>query len=389
MGVILRYAFVEEISWLKFKNFLHGHSHVAMLGWVYMGIYALFIHSFLPAEKQADRFYHTLFLLTQISVVGMLISFPVQGYGALSITFSTLHTLLSYLFAYRFWKDISKQSGNPAMFARAAIVLMLLSTVALWIMPPIMIYGYTNRSIYYMSIQFYLHFQFNGWFTFAILALFFHLLDKKGIAVSQKTEGVFFWMLLISTFFTYALALAWAEPLPIVFAANSLGVILQLAAMVFFAYLVRKSHQELHKKLSGWGFRLIKIAFALFALKVLMQAAVVVPSIATVAYTIRNYVIGFIHLVLLGVITQFLLGYASIMEQVNLESKLTRSGLLILLIGFFASECILFLQGTLFWGAMGFMPYYYELLFAFSLLMPIGVGAVTFGNLNFQGKKMV
>ena len=379
-GVILRYAFVEELSWLKFKNFLHGHSHVAMLGWVYLGIYALFIHSFLPAEKQESRFYHSLFVLTEVSVIGMLIAFPLQGYGGFSITFSTLHMLLSYLFVHRFWKDIKGMQGPSIRFAKAAIVFLLLSTIALWAMPPIMINGYTNRAIYYMSIQFYLHFQFNGWFTFAVLALFFHLLKSKNIEVPQQPTNAFFWILSISTFFTYALALAWAEPLPAIFATNSLGVILQLIAMGYFFYMVKMTHQELHHQLGGWGFRLIKLAFALFALKVIMQAAVVIPAIATVAYTIRNFVIGFIHLVLLGVITQFLLGYASLSGQLNLENRIAKTGLILLLAGFFSSELILFLQGTMFWGAMGFMPYYYELLFATSLLIPIGVGLQIIGQ---------
>ena len=196
---------------------------------------------------------------------------------------------------------------------------------------------------------------------------------------SLRLARLFFWLLAVSTFFTYALAVAWAEPLPIVFATNSLGVTLQLAAMIFFALLVIKAHKELHRQLGGWGFLLIKIAFACFALKVLMQAAVVVPYIATVAYTIRNFVIGFIHLMLLGVITQFILGYAALNKILSLR-PLSTLGLGLLLIGFFGSELLLFLQGALFWGAMGFLPYYYEGLFGISLLMPVGVGVLLFSS---------
>ncbi|MCB0554497.1 MAG: hypothetical protein KDD02_13180, partial [Phaeodactylibacter sp.] len=79
MGAILRYAFVEEISWLKFRYFLHGHSHVAMLGWLYLGLYALLVHSFLPEVRQHSPFYRNNFIVAQASVVGMLIAFPIQG----------------------------------------------------------------------------------------------------------------------------------------------------------------------------------------------------------------------------------------------------------------------------------------------------------------------
>ena len=413
MGVILRYAFVEELSWLKFRYFLHGHSHVAMLGWVYLALYALLMGAFLSEEQQRSAFYRNIFLVSQVAVMGMLISFPIQGYAPWPIAFSTLHGLASYFFTWRFWRDIRGQSGLPVLFVKAALLFMMFSTLALWAMPPIILLGYQQKIIYYMTVQFYLHFQFNGWFTFAVLGLFFQLLESRHILDFRRTGGEvgkrkqafaahswlisdfrlrtsgfnslrlarrFFWLLVTSAFFTYALAVAWAEPLPIVFAANSLGVTLQLAAMVFFALLIIKSHRELHQQLGGWGFLLIKIAFACFALKVLMQAAVVIPYIATVAYTIRNFVIGFIHLVLLGVVTQFILGYAILNKVLSLHSRLSRLGLGLLLAGFFGSELLLFLQGTMFWGAMGFLPNYYEGLFGISLLMPVGVGVLLRGQ---------
>ncbi|MEZ4987274.1 MAG: hypothetical protein R2795_19895 [Saprospiraceae bacterium] len=56
--------------------------------------------------------------------------------------------------------------------------------------------------------------------------------------------------------------------------------------------------------MAGW---LLRISFATFATKVLMQTLVVVPFVAEAAYTIRNYVIGFIHLLLLGAVSGFLL----------------------------------------------------------------------------------
>ena len=50
---------------------------------------------------------------------------------------------------------------------------MLLSTLAIWSIPPIMIKMGAGSPIYQAAVQFYLHFQFNGWFIFAVLGLFF------------------------------------------------------------------------------------------------------------------------------------------------------------------------------------------------------------------------
>src|SRR5690606_1359434 len=105
MGLVLRGAFVWEINWMDYRNLMHGHSHVAMLGWVYLALYILIGHHFIPKEKWEKPVYSRLFWFTQVTVLGMMISFPAQGYGAVSITFSTLHILASYVFCYRVWKD--------------------------------------------------------------------------------------------------------------------------------------------------------------------------------------------------------------------------------------------------------------------------------------------
>jgi len=44
-----------------------------------------------------------------------------------------------------------------------------------------------------------------------------------------------------------------------------------------------------------------------------------------------------------------------------------------LVLGFVLSECLLFLQGTMLWWGIGFLPQYYELLFGCSLLLPLGI----------------
>jgi hypothetical protein len=104
-----------------------------------------------------------------------------------------------------------------------------------------------------------------------------------------------------------------------------------------------------------------------------VQAVIVLPFIAEVAYTIRNFVIGFIHLLQLGIFTASILAFAQIMQLIQWQKLNLRIGLSLLFMGFFLSEGLLFLQGTLFWGAKGFLPFYYELLFAASALIPLGI----------------
>jgi hypothetical protein len=382
LGALLRLAFVVELPWLKFMRVLHAHSHVAMLGWLYLALFALLIGSFLPAERQADRFYKRLFWATEISVIGMLLTFPVYGYAGPSGVFSPLHVICSWLFLWRFWRDIRGSAGFSALMVRSAFVFMLLSAVGVFTLMVYGIGGFRHDALYYMAVQFFLHFQFNGWFLFALLALFFRMLEERGRSFSPPVRRWFYGLLVVSGVLTYALAVAWSQPYLAVYLVNSAGVVLQLGALAAFLLLIWPQRKAIMEGLDGWVKFLLLLALLSFSFKILAQTAVAIPFVAKAAYTIRNYVMGFFHLILLGMATSFILGYAirkGWLDDRRLWSKL---GLVLWVTGFLGSEAILFLQGTMFWGAKGFLPYYYEGLFAVSALMPVGVGVFLAGQLQ-------
>ena len=313
IGALLRWAFVAELEWMEFRYFLHAHSHLAMLGWVFLMLYTFLIHSFLDKNQQDKKIYKILFRLFFVSCVGMLIAFPIQGYGFWSISFSTLHIILSYIFIWFFWRDLKtkQNSGSTAVwFIKSSLVFLIISTLALWAMAPMMASDLRGSALYYATVQFYLHFQFNGWFLFAVLGLFFKILEQHEIELPKKTLNTFYYFLVISCFLTFALAVAWSNPLPVIFWINSTGVAFQLFALLWFLIFIKKVHARIKPIFIKQVRLLIGIAFACFILKILMQSAVIIPSMATVSYTIRNFVIGFIHLILLGVISHFIFGYA-------------------------------------------------------------------------------
>jgi hypothetical protein len=387
IGALLRYAFVDEVSWLKFQNWLHGHSHVAMLGWVYQGLFALIIGTILPIKRQKAGIYKWLFGLTQVSVLGMLISFPIVGYGSLSVTFSTLHILLSYAFAWAVFKDL--KTGNSSLqkipwshrFVKTALVLMLLSTVAIWSLLPIIASGKAGTALYYGAVQFYLHFQFNGWFIFAVLGLFLKLVEERQISISNRNLRTFYFLLLTSCILTFALAITWSTPLPLLFLINSIGVFIQLGALMVFVQIVGKIWPHIRSSIYGWARVFLILSFVSFVIKILIQTSVIIPAFATVAYTIRNYVIGFLHLMLLGMVSGFIFGFGALKSYIQFKSSPAIIGAVLFLLGFVLSEGVLFLQGTMFWAAMGFLPKYYELLFSASALIPLGVFIILISNI--------
>src|SRR5690606_35939766 len=111
---------------------------------------------FVPIKKPI---YNRLFWVTQCAVVGMLFSFPFQGYAAVSITFSTLHIFCSYFFAYLIFKHHKTDNKVTNSLLKMALVFMLLSTIGVWCLGPAVSMLGQASAFYQIAIQFFLHFQ--------------------------------------------------------------------------------------------------------------------------------------------------------------------------------------------------------------------------------------
>ena len=111
-----------------------------------------------------------------------------------------------------------------------------------------------------------------------------------------------------------------------------------------------------------------------------MQATTALPYMADLAYNIRNFIIGYLHLVLIGFITFFLFAFFIQHKQLQVQARSSHWGLGIFLAGFVLSEALLFLQGIFFWMGWGMLPAYFELLFGVSVLFPVGLMLVQVGQ---------
>lgn len=368
LGLALRWAFVVNMpEWFNYRNIQHAHSHVALLGWLFAIFYLFLIH-FLDLDFKR---YSRLYWLLQFSVAGMLVTFPVIGYAQVSIFFSTAHILLAYIFVYRLWRDLraKTQQRLPILFVKASLFFMVLSTLGTWALGPIMALKLKGTAIYYGAIQFYLHFQFNGWFVFALIGIVLVLMAKRGITFDQKKLHQFFVLLIISTMLTFALAVTWSTPYLSIFIVNSIGVILQLAALLLFLQIIYTKREEIKGFFNRYIYNLLFLSLLALALKIIVQAIVVIPYMAEISYTIRNFVIGFIHLLMLGCLSLFAFAIISVL----MDKKLSNFGTWVFSIGVVLSELILFVQGLMLWQGMGFMPSYYMILSATSSLIFVGV----------------
>ncbi len=381
-GTLLRMAFVVEIPVMDYRNALHAHSHVAMLGWLFPALFLFAYNSFYSGVPERKT---RLFLwMIMATIILMAVSFFFSGYSIPSGVFAGLHGAVSIILVVSLLFKEKEGGSLSRMFLNASLFFYLLSTISVFILPALVAAGEGGSIPYYLTIQFYLHFQFNGWFIFAVFALIFRDLDRKEIAYSLKSGSYFFWFLFVSCLLTFALALSWATPLKPVFYINSLGVLIQLLSLFFLSKILYDKQKEFFANYSGFTRNLFMFSMVAFFLKVMVQFLVWVPEIATVAYTIRNLVIGFFHLVLLGVASLFAFAYAVEKEYFSVEKRISSIGLWVFTAGVILTELIIFGQGIMFWGNLGFLPGYYHVLFYSSCLFPVGLGLFLVGQIGVK-----
>ena len=383
LGCVLRAIYIWEIPFVRFKPLLNAHSHVAMLGWAFIAMVVFLLQD--ETEKGPSRLSNILLAVAQIAVVGMLIGFPVQSYGTFTIAVSVLHMFAGYWLGIRVWKAThSWQAKGSRLLVRMAVVLMFLSTVGTWALGPIISSGGFGTELYYWSIQFYLHFQLNGWFWFGALALWSRWAETHGAGQVLDRFTIRLW--LISVVLTFALAVAWSERHWTVYTVNSIGVVLQLWAGWRTAKAILNAQKMLYDKAPLWAWRCVTYSLIGMGLKVVMQAAVAIPQVAIMAFTVRNFVIGFIHLNTLGAISMMLFAMALLRGWIVSTSASARIGLALFTAGMLLMEGVLFLQGLLFWIGWGMIPGYYAIILGVSMLLPAGIITLLVHGWRERGK---
>ncbi len=380
LGAFMRWLYLQEVPGLDYKNILHAHSHLAMLGWGFTALGGALFFSLLTNVASLMPYRRAL-IGNVIAGVGMFFTFIYQGYGAMSIAFSTLHVFVAYYFVWHFLRDIKNApASNSKTFAKWAMYLMLLSTLGLWALAPVSMLLGRLHPLYFASIQFFLHFQFNGWFAYGVLALLLRHSENNGYAVQLPKYT--FTLLQTSVVLTYALSITWSTPEDVLFYLNSMGVLLQLLAFGMLWQGFARSGKISFKKgsIADWLFRLGILSLAL---KVLAQGAVAIPFFAKISYVIRNFVIGFIHLTMLGAFSLTLMALL-LFRHLLPTTKLAVNGYRLLMMGFVVTEAMLFFQGLLLWTEKGFLPFYHEILFTLTLSLPISLVFIFLSYNNFK-----
>lgn len=374
IGALIRYKMVASLPWLNHKFWLHGHSHFAFNGWITLVLMTASISIVTKSNLSAKsaRIFRWLLMGQAISAYGMLLSFPVQGYAPLSIFFSSSSIFVAYCFCYQLAKHLTTSTLHTSVVLaiRAAMVFLILSSLCTFSLALLMVSQSGNQPMYFSALYFFLHFQYNGWFLFAIAAILIHQALQMGVAIPPQLYHAIKW-LAIACLPAVLLSLLWMKLPALVYWIATLAAIAQVIPIfIYYKSIFRFFHQVI-AALTGSSKILWITAFIALVLKLLLQLFSTLPWLSKYAFAYRPVVIAYLHLILLGFVTCFLLGYLFNLSTFSAASSSARNGVRLFLTGFILTEASLFLQGL---GYIGWVniPFIQPSLLVAALLMAIG-----------------
>lgn len=379
LGVILRYKIAFYLPFVDQKHLLHGHSHFAFAGWITQALMSLLV-GYLAKEKGPQFFTKYRFLLyaNLVSAYGMLFSFPFEGYGLVSISFSTLSIFVSYVFAVQYWKDLNRlrKKNSSHDWFKTAVLFNAISSAGAFGLAFMMTRHVTNQNWYLAAVYFFLHFQYNGWFFFACMGLVINTLSRFTTSLHSFKNS--FRLFFFSCVPAYFLSVLWM-PIPLwMYVLVIISAIAQLAGLIVLIRLIKKHFPLIRNTISKPAAYLLGLSAIALCVKLLLQLGSVVPFLSQLAFSFHPIVIGYLHLVLLGVITLFILGYV-VNYNIIITNRLSVTGIIIFTTGIILNEIVLMSQGVA--GIMyKIIPYGNEILLGIAVTMFLGLVLVNTGQ---------
>lgn len=371
LGVLMRYKIGFDFPYFSQKYILHSHSHFAFSGWVTHAIYILLVHFITHNITQDNtKLYNKLIFINLICSYGMLISFFTTGYSFISIGLSTATIVNNCFFAYFIFKDFKKLTHYHPSIAwfKSALWFNIFSSLGTFYLAYMMACRNFNEHWYLASVYYYLHFQYNGFFTFTCLGLIINKLPKY--VPHFKYNKLIFILFFTSSIPSYFLSILWAKIPMWLYIIVVISAIVQLIGWVMLLKDVRKFLKIEHSlpPFSKIIFMFVSLAFTI---KLLLQLGSTIPEISKLAFGFRPVVIAYLHLVLLGVISVFLLAYFYTAQILHV-TKITIVALSVFLVGVFLNELVLGIQGV---ASFMYFPVKHinEYLFVVAIIIFIGM----------------
>ena len=375
-GVWMRsISLMPNIPSLPYDHILHGHSHIAILGWMFFAvliIYMAIIWRYLPSKKQAK----SLLTLSTIVTLFMLLAFLYEGYALYSIILSTLHIVTEYwaiLFIFTTIKLHPAFSEVSRLFIKTGAIMLFISSFGPFGLGAIASTGLKDSPLFEMAIYFYLHFQYNGWLYYLLVGFFIYFFEAASIRLNKSLLKGSFLIYTVALFPGFLLSILWYELGQIGYLFAVLGAGGQFIGVSLFIYVLWQIRKETLHAFESSFLYVTLFSVSILLVKAMMELGLIIPQLADLVYDTRHVVVAYLHLTLLGFISFALFACFIQLKLVPVHKQLFQFGLYTFMIGFCLNELILF-SSTLFeWFNLGHFPLHNSLLFIASILMLMSI----------------
>lgn len=346
LGLLLRSKILFSIPGVDFKFILHAHSHFAFGGWITLCLFTLMTFEILPESCSSKPKYKYLLSGLLITAAGMLFSFPVQGYAFFSILFSTLFIFLTYAYSWVFIKDLLKSRTEKAvaLLCIVSLIALTVSSIGPFTLAYMMVSHSTNTLLYKDAIYTYLHLQYNGFFTLAVFALFVNQFNIQFDDLAKRNVKRFAIVLSLSVLPTLFLSYLWHFQNIAIRSIAILGCVLLVITLFRFIVMMRSISNYL-KSITPFAKAIGLLSMIAFAIKTTVQIGIVFPSIGNEVFGDRPIIIGYLHLVMLGFVSLYLLAHLVQTKYFEINKGLSKTGIIIFIGAVIGNELILMTQG--------------------------------------------
>jgi hypothetical protein len=380
LGLLIRWSFVFPSALISYKNFVQGHSHVAFLGWGYLAVFGLILHTFIPKYTWNNTFKISI-IIAVISIFLMLFSFPFSGYKAFSIVLLVVFGVSSYILSFNILKHLYG-SNTSTKLIRFSIYYYLISSLATWFLVFVIIkFGKSN--LYYNTIYFYLHFLYNGFFVFALFGLLFKVFENQKIKISEKYKKLFFMYLNTACIPAYTLSILWSNVSAFFYVLGFAAAVLQLISLLFLFKIMQQAFLNL--KWNILSKVLLKFLIIAYSLKIISQLFSAFPYFVQKSIALKPFfIIGYLHLFTLAFMSVFLMLILIQLHKIFIKSAVAKVGIYLFLISVFVTEFFLFGQGLLLLTKNSPIVNYNFWLFSCSIFLFLGIFLIFIAQFQHQ-----
>ena len=180
----------------------------------------------------------------------------------------------------------------------------------------------------------------------------------------------------------YFLSVLWLPFVGTIYYFLIAAILAQLIGWALILEIIFKNSAILGRQFSKMAKVLFILSALAFTIKLILQTGSIHPQLSQLSYGFRPIIIGYLHLVLLGVTTIFIIGYIFSQKFIKV-SKSILIGISIFVVGVIVNEILLMVQGV---AAMAYrvVPHIQIMLFGAAVVLMVGLGILLIGTITRQ-----